>query len=375
MPNFRQRKWLLIGIAIAAILLITLIVAPNSGGRKNDSGSTYGRGPDGYGAWYEYMSQREIPIERWRKPFNELSKEDRQNVTYVKVLSKADFLVGAKNISQAESNWVKGGNTLVIIGNYQPATAAPFKSVIFYRPQPLSETKVEIATTRRYQAKVKRQDLILEDKYGAVVWLEQIGQGQVIYCTTPYLAANAYQDVFNNFEFLAELVSDRQKILVDEYIHGYKDQETIVQEQQENLLDYLAKTPLLFLFIQTVLIAIVAAVTALRRFGQPLVPQTAISDNSTAYIDALAGVLAKANSTDFVVEAIAKDEQQKLQTALGLGKSLVDHQTLVTTWQQQRQESTTELSQLLQVSNAKRKISDAQLISWIQKWQQINQNS
>ena len=204
-----------------------------------------------------------------------------------------------------------------------------------------------------------------------MVWAEQMGQGKIIYCTTPYLAANAYQDVFDNFEFLAELVSDRQQILVDEYIHGYKDQETIVQEQQENLLDYLAKTPLLFLFIQTVLIGIVAAVSALRLFGQPLVPQTAISDNSTAY----AGVLAKANSTDFVVEAIAKDEQRKLQTALGLGKSLVDHQTLIAAWKQQRQESATELSQLLQVSDAKRKISDAQLISWIQKWQQINQNS
>ena len=112
MLNFRQRKWLFITIAIAAIFLITLIVAPNSGGRKNDSGSTYGRSPDGYGAWYEYMSQREIPIERWRKPFNNLTEKDHQNVTYVKVLSQADFHVGARNISQAESNWVKRGNFL-----------------------------------------------------------------------------------------------------------------------------------------------------------------------------------------------------------------------------------------------------------------------
>ncbi|MEO1006827.1 MAG: DUF4350 domain-containing protein, partial [Cyanobacteria bacterium J06638_38] len=149
MPNFRQRKWLLIAIAIAVVLILTLIAAPNSGGRKNDSGSTYGRNPDGYGAWYEYMSQREIPIARWRKPFAELIEEDIQGVTYLKILSKTDFLLGARNLSQSESNWVRQGNTLVIIGNYQPATAAPFRSKISYRPQPLSETKVEIATTRR----------------------------------------------------------------------------------------------------------------------------------------------------------------------------------------------------------------------------------
>ncbi|MEM7760079.1 MAG: DUF4350 domain-containing protein [Cyanobacteria bacterium P01_A01_bin.40] len=391
MPNFRQRKWLLIAIAIAVVLILTLIAAPNSGGRKNDSGSTYGRNPDGYGAWYEYMSQRDIPIERWRKPFAELIEEDIQGVTYLKILSKTDFLLGARSLSQSESNWVRQGNTLVIIGNYQPATAAPFRSKISYRPQPLSETKVEIATTRRYQPLAKQnqnsssQDqadsksknqtkIILADQYGAVVWQEQMGKGKIIYCTTPYLAANAYQDAPDNFKFLAELVSDRQKIWVDEYIHGYKDKETIAREQQQDVFSYLAKTPLLLLFIQTVLVGIIAAITALRRFGQPVVPKTAIADNSTAYIDALAGVLEKANSTDFVVEAIIKDEQRKLQTALGLGKSLVDRETLITAWNNQKQESATELSQLLQFGKANQKISDAQLITWIQKWQKINQD-
>jgi hypothetical protein len=101
----------------------------------------------------------------------------------------------------------------------------------------------------------------------------------------------------------------------------------------------------------------------------------AIADNSTAYIDALAGVLEKANSTDFVVEAIAKDEQRKLQQALGLGKSLVDEQTLITAYKQQRGDTALDLSQLLRVSNGGKKISDAQLITWIQKWQKLNQSN
>jgi hypothetical protein len=74
-----------------------------------------------------------------------------------------------------------------------------------------------------------------------------------------------------------------------------------------------------------------------------------------------------------VVEAIAKDEQRKLQQSLGLGKSLVDEQTLLATYKQQRGEI--DLSQLLQVSNAGKKISDAQLITWIQKWQKLNQSN
>jgi hypothetical protein len=73
------------------------------------------------------------------------------------------------------------------------------------------------------------------------------------------------------------------------------------------------------------------------------------------------------------VGAIAKDEQRKLQQSLGLGKSLVDDQTLLTAYKKQSNATIEDLSKLLEVSNADRKISDAQLITWIQQWQKLNQ--
>lgn len=370
MPNFRQRKWLWIGIAIAVIVILTLVAAPNSS-RKNDSGSTYGRSPDGYGAWYAYMTKQEIPIKRWRKSFSQLIEEDIKDATYLKILSKSDYLLGFVDVSSVEVDWISQGNTLVIIGKYEPATAAPFTSLIPYRQEALASNQIKIATTRRFQG--EQDQNILQDRYGAVVWQEKIGRGKIIYCTTPYLAANAYQDNPDNYQFLADLVNDHQTIWVDEYIHGYKDKEAIAEKQQENILSYLIQTPLVFLFIQLVLIAIIAAVTAFRRFGLPIKPRTALANNSTAYINALAGVLEKANSTDFVLETIAKDEQRKLQQSLGLGKSLVDNQTLLTAYKQQGGQA--DLSQLLQLSNAGKKISHAQLITWIQKWQKLNQDN
>ena len=385
MPNFRQRKWIFVVIAIAVITVITLIAAPNSGGSKNNSGSTYGKSPDGYGAWYEYMSQKETPIKRWRKPFTKLIESDIKDVTYVQILSQDYYLLGATGVSNLESSWVSEGNTLVIVGKYEPATPASFNSLIPYRPETLSSNKIEIETTRRFRLSKKDPQKkqkskiqgILKDRYGAVVWQEEIGKGKIIYCTTPYLAANAYQDNPDNYEFLADLVDDRQAIWVDEYIHGYKDKETIAKEKEakpEDILSYLAKTPWFFLFIQTVLIAVIAAVTAFRRFGLPVKHKTAIADNSTAYIDALAGVLEKANSTDFVVEAIGKDEQRKLQQSLGLGKSLIDRDSLIAAYKQHKGESAIDLDELLRVNNAKGKISNARLITWIQKWQKVNQD-
>ena len=371
MPNLRQRQWLFAIIAIAVIIILTLIAAPNSNGSKNNSGSSYGRAPDGYGAWYKYMSTKEIPIKRWQKPFAQFIKENNQKVTYIKIYSKADFLSSTLDLAKDESSWVKKGNTLVILGVNLPATAAPFKSFIPYRDRPLSSRQIEIETTRRYIFPSQNPSL-LGDRYGTVVWSETLAQGKVIYSTTPYLAANAYQDSPDNYEFLAELVSQNQAIWVDEYIHGYKDQETIVKEQREDVLSYLAKTPLYLLFIQIIVIGSVAIAAAFRRFGVPIVSKPAVIDNSTAYIDALAGVLEKANSTDFIIDTIAKDEQRKLQTSLGLGKSLVDDKTLITACQQQKKESAADLRQLLQTRNVNQKISDAKLITWIQRWQKIN---
>ena len=378
MPNFRQRQWI-IGIAIAVIIIITLIAAPNNSRRIN-SGSTYSRSPDGYGAWYEYMDRQEIPIERWRKPFAKLIESDIEDVTYVQILSKDYYLLGAVGVSDIETNWVSQGNTLVIVGKYEPATPAPFNSLIPYRPETLSSNKIKIETTRRFQLsqrQTSKVEGILKDRYGAVVWSEQIGEGKIIYCTTPYLAANAYQDNRDNYQFLADLVDDRQNILVDEYIHGYKDKETVAEEREnkpQTLFSYLAQTPWFFLFVQTALIAIIAAAAASRRFGLPVKPKTAIADNSTAYIDALAGVLEKANSSDFVVEAIAKDEQRKLQQSLGLGKSLVDKNILITAYKQQHEKAIADLDELFGVSDANQKVSNAQLITWVQKWQKINQD-
>jgi ABC-type transporter Mla MlaB component len=374
MPNFRQRQWLLVVIAIAVIILLTLIAAPNNGSNRNDIGSTYGRNPYGYGAWYEYMSEGKIPIKRWQKPFSQLIEDDLQDVTYIQIRNKIDFGLSKltpHSLSAEEKEWVSNGNTLVIIGEQQPATAAPFKSLIPHREQALSSHQIKIETTRRHQPD-NQSKALLADQYGGVVWSEKVGQGKVIYSTTPYLAANAYQNSLDNYEFLAQLVSQNKTILVDEYIHGYKDKETRANEQQDNILSYLIKTPLFLLFIQIIVIASVATAAACRRFGKPVIPKTAIADNSTAYIEALAGVLEKANSTDFVVETIGKDEQRKLQASLGLGKSLVDQNTLIAAWKKQQNQSAQELNQLLQINQNKNQISEAKLIDWIQKWQKIN---
>ena len=475
-----RRLWIFGAIAIGAIILITLLAAPAS--NKLNSGSTYNRAPDGYGAWYAFMSERGTPVQRWRKPFEDLAnnKDAKPPITLLRVYSNltsprlSQSLI-EQELTEKERNWVESGNTLVILGVHQPVTEAPFST-----RHTVEVGRVKIDTQRR---KKDAEEKLLGDRFGAIVWEESIGKGRVIFATTAHLAANAYQDYQGNYEFLAQLVSQsgvlgqqrtadnraianrptgnsqnsrwvdeyihgykdseliinreyannrstanrsagnsqsggsgqqgtigdrstanrptgnnqsggsgqqgttdnrstanrptdnsQNPVWVDEYIHGHKDSEVIKREQREDIFSYLAKTPLFPAFVQGFVLLLVAIWALNRRFGKPLTLSAPVVDNSEAYIQALGGVLQKANSSEFILEVVGKEEQLQLQKALGLGQVLLDHKSLVDAWVLQTGRPATELEQLLQVQSRKRRMSETDLLTWLGNWEQIRRH-
>ncbi|MCU0537894.1 MAG: DUF4350 domain-containing protein [Hydrococcus sp. Prado102] len=355
-----KRKLIIyIAIALVAVILITIVAAPNS--TQINKGSTYGRAPDGYGAWYAFMSEKGTPVRRWQKTFDKFTENSSTFLRIYPQLTPQLFIV-----SPSEIDWVEKGNTLVILGAYHFVTEAPFSS-----EQDSSVGKVKIDTRRR---KKESSDKLLGDSFGAIVWSETIGKGKIIYSTTPHLAANAYQDFRSNYEFLAQVVTqEKNPVWVDEYLHGYKDKDVIEEEIGGDIFSYLAKTPLLPILIQSAIALIVIIWTENRRFGKPVTVTASVVENSEAYIQALAGVLQKAKSSEFLVSAIAKEEQRQLQKALGLEETLLDSQSLVDAWVQQTGQSATELKSLLKASSNNKPMSDVDLLAWIEKWQKIRQ--
>ena len=380
-----RRLWLFGAIAIGAIILITLLTAPTR--NKVSSGSTYSRSPDGYGAWYAFMSERGTPVKRWRKPFDDLA--NNQNAQPPTTLLRVNHDLTGGTYYGRSQDWVKKGNTLVILGVYQPVTAAPFSTM-----QKAGDLSVKIDTRRREK---KAKEGLLGDRFGAVVWQESIGKGRIIYASTPHLAANAYQDFQGNYEFLAQLVTQSKErergrggegeknqliansqvqnsIWVDEYIHGYKDTEAIKQKSAESLFSYLAKTPVFPALVQGFMLLLVAIWAGNRRFGKPLTLSAPVVDNSEAYIQALAGVLQKANSSEFIVEVVGKDEQLQLQKTLFLGQEQLDHQSLVKAWVQQTGRPAKELEQLLEMPSQKQRLSEKDLLAWLEQWEQTRRH-
>ncbi|MDJ0535454.1 MAG: DUF4350 domain-containing protein [Xenococcaceae cyanobacterium MO_207.B15] len=355
--NINRKKWWILGIILVAVtIFLTLLAAPNS--NKLLAGSTFGKNPNGYGAWYQYMIDQGAAIERWQKPFSAL-ETNKNNISYLKILppQTSKFY----SLSLGELDWVKQGNTIVILGIDAAPTVAPFTTTQSYK-----DLQIKIATTRRKESQINS---ILQDEHGSIVWQTKMDKGKVIYAVTPYIAANAYQQYPDNYQFLAELVSQNDLILVDEYLHGYKDREVITQERKGTLLDYFTKTVWMPIAIQVIIITVIAIASKLPRFGKPTLIRKTQIDNSQAYIQALAAVLEKAQCSDFVVKIITKDEKLKLQQSLGLGKGNIPNDILLNTWQQTTGKDSKQLQKLLQVSETQPNLNYSELIKWLKQWQ------
>ena len=346
-------------IALAAIVLLSLIAAPNN--TKINTGSTYNRASDGYGALYAFMQQQGISIKRWQKPFSDIQPENSP-VTFLQVSGYPRETI----LDSQEREWVEKGNTLIILGAGARVTEAKFSTM-----QKSPQGDIKIDTRRRYQ-KANSKQVNLGDRFGAVVWEENYKKGKVIFSTTPYLAANAYQDYLSNFKYLANLVTEKSNtVFVDEYIHGYKDADVRKKESEGDLSSFFAKTPLFPILIQGCILLLILIWAQNRRFGKPVALDTPVVDNSEAYIQALAGVLQKADTTDFVVEMVGKQEQLQLQKALGLGQILLERQALINFWIEKTGASAAELDAVLKLQSGKKSISERELLSWLGKWRNI----
>ncbi len=408
LPRLSRRYWI---IGALMLSLIFLVSAPAN--NRISAGSTWASSPDGYRAWYEYMDAKGVSVERWQRPVDELLERAiaDTNTAELEESSATLLVVVPSALSSSRylligqlSDWFEAGNQVVMLSGQRSVTAAPFSSQVSS-----DEGLVTVETRRRLKAEEKVQqdfalleesedlpatdtekdpeensestakrpaevsvERLLEDEYGAVVWQQAKEQGLLIETTTPFLAANAYADAPGNFAFLAALVErGGGPVYVDEYLHGYKDSDVVVEEVAGTWVDYLAQTPLMLVFAQAGVILLIGLLAQNRRFGLARQIPPAQVNNSTAYIQALAGVLHKANNHDFLVETLTRAEQKFLQRALGLGDTPVSLDALQTAWQQATGRSVSDLN-VLRTAPKKGLRSESTLRAWLARLQSLH---
>lgn len=378
MPDFKKllkQYWQVGFLAVVAIILFTLISA--TGGDPRQVGSSYSIGANGYGAWYQMMVDRGVKIQRWEQPFDELAKSNKFD-RFTTLLQVNSQLIEQLSLASDKQEWVEKGNTLIILGVAAPASGISFKTDL----ESQSGT-IRIETTRRFRAKfdpiyqstpdIKKTNII-SDKSGGVITEFTLGKGRLILSTTPSLAANVYQDFKPNYELLAKLTTgNSQQLIVDEYIHGYRKQSTKIATKKGDVFDYLRRTPLSIVLLNLGLITLVIIWQKNRRFGKIVMPKLPEIENSEAYIQALAGILHQANSSEFVIQNIGKTQQLSWQQKLGLGTDrLVEATTLITAWENQTKLPTDDLQFVLKLVTEARRLTPKELNIWLIKVQTIS---
>jgi hypothetical protein len=366
--EFLRKYWL--PILFFSLVVILQFLAPNN----RDQGSSFSRTPDGYGAWYADLQKHGIAVKRWQRPLKDL-KGKGQTLVIVAAIAPLDF-------SDALQTWIKAGNTLILLQSQGSVSDAEFSSRV---DQVLVETARRHTSDKtwaemRLSTCLKSDELsacmgklvlgsktLLEDKYGNIVWEYPYEQGRVIETTTAFLGANAYQDEPGNYAFLTKLATSQGKtVLFDEYRHGYIDAEVAKQEKRyEDWWNYFLTTPPFVALIQLGVIVLVLIWGENQRFGAVQLLPVDKQENSEAYIQALAGVLQKARSSEFVLEVLGRAEQLHIQQALGLGNTPVERGLLLSTWSALTQQPASVLSAVIDPPERKQRITQPELSTWL----------
>jgi Domain of unknown function (DUF4350) len=391
-PKFlgKPPRWLTIALILGAIVLLIVLFAPNNGWRQ--SGSTYNKSPAGYSAWYDYMEKRGVKLTRSRQPIpGLLETADRAPKTLIQIQPELSRGRSGSRRQSAEvkldsdaQSWLDAGNHLIILGVSQPVGRGPFSSRVGSPQGP-----VVVETARRASG---LSETLLADSNGAIVWQvdrarnvkSPIAPGQLIYATTPHLGANAYKAAPGNYAFLADLVTQTQTpIIIDEYLHGYREPRPTqtqngkiraappAQSSDQDLLSYLAQTPLLPIGVQAIVLILIAIWAKNQRFGRFQSVDPPPVDNSTAYIQALAGALRQANSRSFVMDTVNQAELRQLQRQMGLGDTPMTLPELIEAWTAQGR-SADDLKSLLRM-RSRQNLSDSDLVLWLQSLQRLRE--
>lgn len=374
----RRQVWIAV-LVVLGMIVLSLFSAPTTTGLRQ--GSTYSRAPDGYGAWYASVQAQGIEIQRWQKPLEQLPPgqaktipiDNRQGQAETAPITLLQIANGQGWLNAPDRDWIAQGNVFIqlgvglggVTGVNMAVTEAAFTSTL---SSPVGAVKIQ--TSRRAETTVadRETQTVLADPYGSVVWSEAIGQGQLIVSITPHLAANAYQDEPGNFALLTQLVTAADyPIWVDEYLHGYADSTDTAEAPSETVVSYLARTPVLLVIVQLVIGLLLCVWGLNQRLGTPIPLRSPPPPNSQAYIQALAAVLRKANSSEFVVKTIGKAEQRHVQQHLGLGLDPVEPTVVIATWKQRHPHSTADLEALLKLATQPRRLSSQELLTWLRQ--------
>ncbi|MDG2991304.1 DUF4350 domain-containing protein [Candidatus Synechococcus calcipolaris G9] len=363
--------WAIAVILVLGVMLLAL--APSS-----KAGSSFDRSPWGSREFFDYLNQQGFHVKRWQRDYTHLEGDGGD--VFIQI-GNNQTLPDLLSIDGPTNDWLEQGNTLLRLAWGGKVTAGPFSPRFATDQGP-----VQVNTRRRFinthpPTTPAETTYYLEDAQGRIIALEQ-GRILVLY---PWLVANAYnQPDLGNYAFVAHLLEQAgartKTIWFDEWLHGYRirDSSDLPEDvPYQDFIDYLSQTPWLGIFFQGILIFLFLLWQHNHRFGPLLIPSPPEVNNSLDYIQAMAGVLHRAEQTDFVLNQLRDRLRYDVAYGLGmtadssLGRYLPEDGELVSQWAAETGRDGQDLQQLLQPKDQNQPMRPQELLAWLGKAESV----
>lgn len=314
-----DRKLLMIaGVALLVLVIIGFALSPTN--TQSSVATTYSTASGGAKAAYLLLQEAGYHVERWQHSATKLEAGTST------VLIVADPpTVPSPQEKEAIERFINGGGRVITTGiagaSYLPQDSSEFNAV---QNNPWTEFPAKMPSAITRAAPTITLAPVATWEHGPGIPLygkdDQIvvqrlphGQGDAIWMAsaTPFTNAGIVQT--NNLEFLLAAIGDKEqaRVLFDEYVHGYGEDET--PEKNHPLM--------IALLLQLAVLALAVVFTFSRRSGplRPLPPESRLAP--LEFVETLGGLYEQAHAAAVAVDVAYQRFHFRITRRLGLANN------------------------------------------------------
>jgi len=317
--NQKDRKLFLGAGFVFILLVVTAFVLSSSDGGQAEYPSSYSSASGGAKAAYLLLSETGYKIQRWERPLSDLPLGPTK--TFTVVLGEPEEAPTREERERLKTFISQGGHVIatgVFAGTLLPKSESvpdilsgmTWKKATSLSPSQITRAAPQIVLAPRayWQASTAAYSLYGDGDHTLVVKYP-FGRGEVLWWAAATPLTNAGLKEPGNLEFfLACLGDQKNEILWDEYIHGYR----------QTLAGSIVHSPVKWLLAQLVLLALAIVVTFSRRSGPTCVPKTEARLSPIEFVQTLGGLYERAGSPSVAVDICYRRFRYWLTRRLGV---------------------------------------------------------
>ena len=315
--NLKDRKLMLAAGLVFVLLIATALLFGSGEQSEAEFPSSYSTASGGAKAAYLLLSDSGYKVQRWEKPLSDLPRATAKTL----IVAEPNEGPTREERERLKTFISEGGHVIatgMFAGTFLPENdsvpdllAITWKKASALSPSQITRAAPQIMLSpRAYWRPFSAAYPLYGDGDRIVVVKYTYGRGEVLWWASATPLTNAGLKEPSNLEFfLACLGDQKNEILWDEYIHGYR----------QTLAASIAHSPAKWLFLQLILLAFAVVATFSRRSGPTFVPASEVRLSPIEFVQTLGGLYQRAGTASVAVDICYRRFRFWLTKRLGIG--------------------------------------------------------